>query len=98
MANKDSPLDSHAFLAETKNLAKQWQRMSRWQVLVTALVLIISVVFACISLFVLTRNVSRYYDLYNKIVEQHLFDYGFTNAFNRPITMDQTNCNYNLYV
>lgn len=50
-----------------------------------------------ISLFVLSRNVSRYYDLYDKYVQQHLFDYGFTNVFNTPITMDQTNCNYDLY-
>jgi len=50
-----------------------------------------------VSLFVLTRNVSRYYDLYDKSVQKNLFNYGFNKVFNKPIIMDQINCNYDLY-
>ena len=49
------------------------------------------------SLFVLARNVSEYYQLYDEDVKNSLDIFGFTNAFNKPIVMDQTDCQYTLY-
>ena len=47
-----------------------------------------------ISLFVLARNVSRYYELYDNNVQQTLVKYGFTNPLNKPIAMSQVDCEY----
>jgi lipocalin len=45
-----------------------------------------------ISLFVLTRDVDRFYKLYQEQVDASLTDFGFTKAYNKPETMNQTNC------
>ena len=50
-----------------------------------------------LSLFVLARNVSRYYNMYDDIVQQHLLEYGFTNIYNKPIPMIQNDCDYSKY-
>jgi len=50
-----------------------------------------------ISLFVLARNVSRFYDMYDDIVQQNLIDYGFTTKYNKPIPMIQNGCDYTKY-
>ena len=42
-----------------------------------------------LSLFVLARNVSRFFDLYEKKVLISLENFGFTNIINKPIIMDQ---------
>ena len=42
-----------------------------------------------LSLFVLARNVSEYYDLYDKQVLDSLNNFGFTNFLNKPINMIQ---------
>ncbi len=42
-----------------------------------------------LSLFVLTRNVSRYYDLYDEEVLLSLDNFGFKNFINKPLKMDQ---------
>jgi lipocalin len=48
-----------------------------------------------ISLFVLTRNVSRFFQLYNATVYDNLLNYGFTNPLNHPLLTPQpANCNY----
>jgi lipocalin len=46
------------------------------------------------GLFILCRNVTEYYELYNDEVLQFLNDTGFTSTFNKPIQMVQENCNY----
>jgi lipocalin len=50
-----------------------------------------------ISLFVLARNVTDFYNKYNNNVEEILANYGFTNELNKPIIMSQFNCNYDRY-
>jgi len=47
-----------------------------------------------LSLFVLTRNVDRFYKLYNEIVLESLKDFGFSKKYNSPQTMNQTDCLY----
>jgi lipocalin len=49
------------------------------------------------TLFVLARNVTEYYNTYDKYVLEQLNIYGFNREINKPIKMDQNNCNYNLY-
>ena len=44
-----------------------------------------------LSLFVLARNVSRFFELYEKKVMISLDNFGFTNIINKPIIMEQ-NC------
>ena len=50
-----------------------------------------------LSLFVLVRNVTEYYDNYNKEVLDSLQDFGFTKEYNKPQTMDQTDCDYDAF-
>ena len=50
-----------------------------------------------LSLFVLCRNVTEYYELYDDIVKESLESYGFTKDINKPITMKQVDCDYTLY-
>jgi len=50
-----------------------------------------------VSLFVLARNVSEYYEKYDENVLTSLDMYGFTKNINKPIIMEQDNCNYDLY-
>ena len=45
-----------------------------------------------ISLFVLTRNVDRFYKLYQNQVDVSLQEFGFTKKYNEPKIMNQTNC------
>ena len=45
-----------------------------------------------ISLFVLTRDVDRFYELYQEQVDTSLKEYGFTKEYNKPQIMNQTNC------
>ena len=45
-----------------------------------------------LSLFVLARNITRYFELYNESVLLSLENLGFTKLLNKPILMDQTNC------
>jgi len=45
-----------------------------------------------LSLFVLTRDVDRFYKLYNDDVLKSLKTLGFTKAYNKPLTMNQTSC------
>lgn len=51
-----------------------------------------------ISLFVLARNVTEFYNIYNSDVEKLLNEYGFTNEINKPLIMKQTNCDYDRYI
>lgn len=44
------------------------------------------------SLFVLTRNVDRFYKLYDEQVLKSLNEFGFNKKYNSPKTMNQTNC------
>lgn len=45
-----------------------------------------------LSLFVLARNVTTFFNLYNEQVLLSLDKFRFTNKLNSPITVDQTNC------
>lgn len=45
-----------------------------------------------LSLFVLARDVDRFYSLYNDAVLKSLNEFGFYKAINKPLVMDQTNC------
>ena len=45
-----------------------------------------------LSLFVLTRDVDRFYKLYDEQVLQSLNDLGFTKSINMPKIMNQTDC------
>lgn len=45
-----------------------------------------------LSLYVLTRDVDRFYKLYNSDVLVSLEEFGFTKSFNSPLTMNQTDC------
>ncbi len=44
------------------------------------------------SLYVLTRNVNRFYQKYNDLVLNSLEQFGFTNTFNKPFIMSQDDC------
>lgn len=50
-----------------------------------------------VSLFVLARNVSDYFAMYDSNVQQSLISYGFTTQYNKPIPMIQTDCDYDNY-
>ena len=45
-----------------------------------------------LSLYVLTRDVDRFYELYNDTVLVSLGGFGFKKKYNHPVTMDQTDC------
>lgn len=45
-----------------------------------------------LSLYVLARDVDRFYDLYNDTVLESLGDFGFKKLYNHPVTMNQTEC------
>jgi lipocalin len=45
-----------------------------------------------LSLFVLTRDVDRFYKYYNNDVLKSLDSFGFTKKYNTPIVMNQTDC------
>ena len=45
-----------------------------------------------ISLFVLTRDVERFYKQYQEQVNKSLNEFGFTKSYNEPEKMNQTNC------
>jgi lipocalin len=45
-----------------------------------------------LSLFVLTRDVNRFYTLYNDAVLESLNEFGFNKAINKPLVMNQTDC------
>ena len=45
-----------------------------------------------LSLYVLTRDVERFYKLYNNQVLLSLNEFGFTKKINTPLTMNQKNC------
>ena len=45
-----------------------------------------------VSLFVLSRNVSEFFNTYNDNVLKSLEEFGFTKSWNSPKLMDQTNC------
>ena len=46
------------------------------------------------SLFVLTRNVSEFFELYNDLVLDKLEDFGFDKFLNKPMKSNQENCIY----
>ena len=46
-----------------------------------------------ISLFVLTRNETTFFNEYNELVLKHLNNFGFDKVFNKPELINQTNCN-----
>ena len=50
-----------------------------------------------ISLFVLTRDVDRFYEKYDKEVQEFLLDMGFTNYINKPLIMSQIDCDYSQF-
>ena len=50
-----------------------------------------------LSLFVITRNVTRYYDTYEENVKDSLTKYGFTGTFTKPIAIPQDDCDYSKY-
>ena len=45
-----------------------------------------------LALFVLTRDVDRFYTTYDESVQQSLYDFGFTKKYNTPFKMNQTDC------
>lgn len=45
-----------------------------------------------LSLYVLTRDVNRFYQSYDTIVLDSLEDFGFNKRYNEPIVMNQTDC------
>ena len=45
-----------------------------------------------LTLFVLTRNVKRFFQDYNETVMQYLQENGFTNLLNTPLLTPQDNC------
>jgi apolipoprotein D and lipocalin family protein len=49
------------------------------------------------TLFVLARNVTEYYILYDDLVQESLENYGFNKKFNKPLIMNQSNCDYTIY-
>lgn len=50
-----------------------------------------------ISLFVLARNVSNFYKMYDDTVQNSLMKYGFTGELNKPLVMSQDKCDYSKY-
>ena len=46
------------------------------------------------GLFVLCRDVSQYYELYNEEVLAFLEENEFTTLYNKPVQMVQEDCNY----
>lgn len=50
-----------------------------------------------ISLFVLTRNVERFYEKYDADVKKSMMRLGFTNPINQPVVMSQDDCDYDKY-
>jgi len=48
------------------------------------------------SLFVLTRDVNRFYDQYENLVLQNLRALKFSGLRNKPVKTDQTNCHYTI--
>jgi lipocalin len=49
------------------------------------------------SLFVLTRDVDRFFKYYNEDVLVSLKEFGFDKKYNSPIEMNQTNCSIITY-
>ncbi len=47
------------------------------------------------SLFVLARNVTDYYNSYDNDVKKSLEEFGFNTKINKPMKMDQSDCDYN---
>jgi hypothetical protein len=48
-----------------------------------------------VSLFVLTRNVTTFFQQYNSTVYDTLINFGFTNPLNRPVlTKQPADCEY----
>ena len=47
-----------------------------------------------LSLFVLVRNVTDFYENYNEDVLESLDEFGFNKLWNYPIVMNQANCSY----
>ena len=45
-----------------------------------------------LSLYVLARDVDRFYKLYNDDVLNSLEEFGFTKFYNSPLVMNQTDC------
>ena len=45
-----------------------------------------------LSLFVLARNVTAFFNLYNEDVLKSLENFGFSSRLNSPIKVDQTDC------
>lgn len=45
-----------------------------------------------LSLYVLSRNVERFFELYNTTVLESLKQFGFTKKYNSPQIMNQTDC------
>ena len=45
-----------------------------------------------LSLYVLARDVDRFFKLYNDDVLNSLTEFGFTKFFNTPVIMEQNNC------
>jgi len=45
-----------------------------------------------LSLYVLTRDVNRFYESYDTQVLESLEDFGFNKRYNEPIVMNQTDC------
>ena len=50
-----------------------------------------------ISLFILCRDINRYYALYNDPIQENLLKYGFTNDLNKPLFMYHNDCDYTKY-
>lgn len=49
------------------------------------------------SLFVLARNVTEYYSSYDDDVKKSLEEFGFNTKINKPMKMDQSDCDYSIY-
>ena len=47
-----------------------------------------------LSLFVLARDVERFFELYNEEVANSLNEFGFNKKYNSPLIMEQEDCNY----
>ena len=47
-----------------------------------------------VSLFVLARDVKRFFELYDEDVLDSIEDFGFTRKYNMPILVNQTSCEY----
>ena len=49
-----------------------------------------------ITLFVLTRDVDLFYKKYDSEVLKQIDEFGFTKNYNKPIYMNQTDCDINI--